>query len=623
MGDSIVRGAIINYILIAALIGGLIFAVIYIIRKLSVVEEENFENIYTEQHIRQAVAEVFADQLKQNLKEMNLSRRELELRNKNRAELRRSLKEAAYGNRTAKKYVKSYIKDIIRTTEEIGINEDTIDNVIRFDEPKRLRSKDKFEISLFVYNKKYDIEGFTKMIDTYKLNRKRYREDGNLYYEIDKDDIDAVYKDIMSKYSLSYDDKLEILSQRIFELYKGLGTVDLLFDSVIDEVDAGVSGVPKDSYEIRRALDEGDTTLGNSVFSYESCWIVYKGLNIRLSCLPFDSQEELIRVCQNIYKFNTPASLSRRNGAVVSTMKDGSRIVVARPPFCDSWAFFARKFDSTPSIAPKDLFKDPGAEYVIMIIKWLIRGHRNIMITGSQGTGKTTSLKSVLRFVPETLTLRIQEKAFEMNLRYVYPERNIVTFQETETISMQEGLNLQKKTNGSVNVFGEIASAEASNEYLQTCRVASLMGIGTHHAKTTRDLVRSFAIDGETEESVSQTINFDIHMENEAGHRFCQRITEIIPIRDRRYPSEMAMSKSNDLDRTLKIDTIEYQKRVTDRQVFDVKDIVVYKNGKYKFVNMPSPEAIEAICLNLPGVEKDNFINEINTLFDKAKMDIA
>ena len=616
--DSVVRAMIVNYVLIGILLAGVGFGVYYIIKKLNVTEEETYENIYTEQHIKQSVAEVFAAQLKQNLKEMNLSRRELELRNKNRAELRRSLKEAAYGNRIAKKYVKTYIKDIIRSTDAIGINEETIDNVIKFNDPLHLKPKDKFEISLYVFNKKYDINGLTKMIDTYELNRKRYREDGNLYYEIDKNDISAVYEDIMKKYSLSYDDKLEILSQRIFELYKGLSVVDMLFDSLIDEIDAGVSGMPKDSYDIRRAAEEGDSSINNQSFSYECCWITYRGVNIKLSCLPFDSQDDLIRVCQNIYKFNTPNSLSRRNGAVISTMKDGSRIVVARPPFCDSWVFFARKFDSTPSIAPKDLFKDPGNEYIITMMKWIIRGYRNTIITGSQGTGKTTTLKSVLRFVPEPLTLRIQEKAFEMNLRYTYPERNIVTFQETETISMQEGLNLQKKTNGSVNIFGEIASQEASDEYLQTCRVASLMGIGTHHAKTTRDLVRAFAVNGETEETVSQTINFDVHMENEAGHRFCQRITEIIPIRDRRYPSEVENSRN--LDETLKKDMIEYQKRVTDRQVFEVRDIIVYEDGEYRLKNLPTEETLRAILVNLPGTEKDEFKEDMNRIAGKEAL---
>ncbi len=598
---------ILNYVLIAVLIIGLIVAAIYYVKwSNQEPEEEVYENPYTEQHLIRGISEVFALQLKQNLRDMNLTRKELDLQNKNKSQLRSSLKEAAYGNQVAKKYIKSYIRDIIRENEKLGINEETINNVIKFGDYAGLKTKDKFEIVLYLYNKQYNEFGLTKMIDDYQLNQPHLRDDGSVYYDISAEDIDRVYREMRKSYVLTYEDKLEILSQRIFEAYKGFGSVDMLFDSTIDEIDCGVSGVPKDSYDIK-----GMSGLKGAAFSYESVWIVYHGINIRMSCLSFGSQDELIRVCQNIYKFNAPESLSRRNGYVISTMKDGSRIVVVRPPFSDSWAFFARKFDSTPSIAPKDLFRDPGSEYVITVIKWLIRTQRNIIITGSQGTGKTTTLKSVLRFVPEYLTIRIEEKAFEMNLRYVYANRSIVTFQETGTISMQDGLDLQKKTNGCLNVFGEIASRIASGEYLQTCRVASLFGIGTHHAKTTKDLVRSFAVDGETEETVSQTINFDIHMENEAGHRFCQRITEIIPIRDRRYPSEI---DSEGLDSDVKKDTIEYHKRVTDRQVFEVRDIVKYENGRYHLLNMPSEEMLEQMKLRLTDEEKKEFDAEFKKM---------
>ena len=608
---SNISSMIINYVLIAAVLGAIAYGVYYFIKNLSKVDEEEYENNFTEEHIRQEVSEKIAQKLKQNFKEMNLSRRELEAQNKERSELRNALREAAYGNRTAKGIVKSLIKDIISQSEGIGIDSTNINNVIKFNDPSKLRSRDKFLICAYVYNKHFGLEGITKMIDRYKLAQPKYREDGNVFYEIDEKDITTVYRSIMKKYRLTDDDKLEILAQRIFEKYKGLGPVDILFDSLIDEIDSGVSGVPKDFYEIRRSVEEEENLKGMQ-YSYMASWITYHGINIRLSCLPYDSQEELIRVCQNIYKFNTPGALSRRNGGIVSTMKDGSRIVVVRPPLSDSWAFFARKFDSTPSIAPKDLFKDPNSWIVVEMIKWIIIGHCNTIVSGDQGTGKTTTLKSVLRFVPEYLTIRIQEKAFEMNLRYVYPERNIVTFQETETITMQEGINLQKKTNGSINVFGEIASAEGSDEYLQTCRVASLFGIGTHHGKTARDVVRAFAVGDETEETVSQTINFDIHMQNEAGHRFCSRITEIIPISDRRYPSEK--KNIGDINEALKADTIEYQKRMTDREIFETRDIVVFKDGAYHFVNMPSDERIKTMLGNMLDSDKEKFTKALDEM---------
>jgi len=623
---------ILNLVLIIAIIAGVAVGLYMYIRWLNrTTEEEEYDNPYTIDHLKRGIMEIFAKQLKQNLKDMNLSRRELELKNREKQQLRSSLKEAGRGDKNAKRYIKSLIRDIIRGDKSLGINEETINNVIPFDDPRLLSTQDKFEIALHIWNKRYDEEGLTKMIDWgigtgefdeegnekhLSLCQEKFDDMGEAYYEIDADDIDMVYTEAVEEEPLSYEDKLNIVTQRIFEMYKGKGAADLLFDGTIDEIDIGVSGIPKDSYDIKVVTEANEEIK----FSYESVWIVYHGKNIYFSAITMGSQQELIRVCQNIYKFNAPQALSRRNGGIVSTMKDGSRIVVTRPPFADSWACFARKFDSTPSIAPEDLFKDKNSQYVVKMMKWIIKGHLNTIVSGSQGTGKTTSLKSFLRFVPRTLTLRLQEKAFEMNLRYIYWLRNIVTFQETEGISMQEGINLQKKTNGSINVFGEIASREASDEYLQTCRVASLFGIGTHHAKTSRDLVKSFAVNGETEESVAQTINMDVHMENEGGHRFCQRITEIIPIRDRRYPSEMLedgavglldsgiTSSGQDNMSKLILDTLEFEKRMTDRQVFKTVDIIKFYDGAYHVVNMPSDATLYMIEANLlTPIEKRHF----------------
>ncbi len=602
---SNMAGMIVNYILLALLFGGIVFGVIWFIRVLRKQEDVEEENIYTEEHLIQLVAETIAMQLKQNFKEMNLSRRDLELKNRERANLRHKQKEAAYGNREAKAYMKSLIKDIISSESGAGLDSTTVNNVIPFNNPGRLRGRDKFLICAYVYNKKYGVEGITKMIDQNDLARQKTREDGGVYYEISDKDITQVYKKITAKYSLTYDDKLNIIAQRIFEKYKGLGPVDILFDSLIDEIDSGVSGIPKDFYEIRTKGGEEES----QEYSYKSTWIMFHGLNIRLSCIPYDSQNELIRVCQNIYKYNTPSALSKRNGGIVSTMKDGSRIVVVRPPLADSWAFFARKFDSTPSINPEDLFPDEGNEKVIFILWAIIRGRMNIIVSGQQGTGKTTTLKSILRFVEEFLTIRIQEKAFEMNLRYTYPLRNIVAFQETDTISMQEGINLSKKTNGSLSVFGEIASDEGAAEYLQTCRVASYFGIGTHHAKTVRALVKAFTLPGETEESVVETINFNVHMEKEGKRRFCQRITEIVPLKDKRYPSEI--NPASNMEDNLTMDTIEYHKRVTDRQLFEERDIVVFENGKYVFKNMISDQGIRKMLGNMREEDQIHFKEEL------------
>ena len=208
---------------------------------------------------------------------------------------------------------------------------------------------------------------------------------------------------------------------------------------------------------------------------------------------------------------------------------------------------FVRKFDSIDKVEVEELITDSKKEIPIELIKWLIKGCRVTAITGSQGTGKTTLLMAIIKYISPAFTLRIQEMAFELHLRRVYPNRNILTFRETTTVSSQEGLDLQKKTDGTVNILGEVASAPVSSLMIQMSQVASLFTLFTHHAKTTVDLVKAlrnnllqtgvFTNEKIAERQVSEVVNFDIHMSKDiSGHRYIERITEIIPVESSDYP---------------------------------------------------------------------------------------
>ena len=71
----------------------------------------------------------------------------------------------------------------------------------------------------------------------------------------------------------------------------------------------------------------------------------------------------------------------------------------------------------------------------------------------SKDAGKTTMLMAIIESIYETMNLRIQETAFELHLRKIYPTRNILSLRETETVSGQEGLDVQKKPDGTVNII--------------------------------------------------------------------------------------------------------------------------------------------------------------------------
>lgn len=575
------------------------------------------ESIYSIKYLTDGVAQVFADTQKANLKEQNLSKREMEAEARKKLELRRSLKTAAFGDTNAKKFVKSFIKEIIQS-KKYNVTKETIDLVIPFNHINALDVRSKVDIIFYLYSKKYGSKGFNALMNDYQLNAPKnitnaQEESGSMLYEITENDIKRVFEDVYSKNRLTFEDKLEIVAQRIFADYKGFGPVDMLFDFSLDEIDCGVSGVPKGTYDLKKEMMTADFE-----YSFHSIFVVFSGVNIKLSCLTFGTQEELVRVCQNIYKFSAPYALSRRKGFVVGTMKDGSRIAVSRPPVASSWCFFARKFDSTPSLAPEVLLRDDDAIIPITLTKWIMKSSRSMMITGGMGTGKTTWLKSIVRFISSAKNIRVFEISPELNLQFTYPKRNITAFSTTESISMQDLYDFGKKSNSNVNIVGESASAEMGVIFIQSATVGSEQALGTHHAKTAEDLVLSlrdnlttaggYSSEKVAEEVVAKCINFNTHMSREKGHRFMERITEIVPIRDRSYPCDKEGAVFSEED------TKEYYKRMTDRRTFEVKNIVEYHNGKYIMVNPLSEEMMLQMRNSLSDEDEKLFLHDMEIL---------
>lgn len=300
-------------------------------------------------------------------------------------------------------------------------------------------------------------------------------------------------------------------------------------------------------------------------------------------------------------------------------MKDGSRVVVVRPSFSETWAFFVRKFDVKRATL-EQLIVFPGKEKAIDLLKFLVKGARIISLTGEQGCGKTTMLMGMIENIYETMNIRVQETAFELHLRKIYPTRNILTFRETETISGQEGLDVQKKTDGSVNIIGEVATDPVASWMIQAAQVASKFTLFTHHAKTFPNLVTAlrnsmlrtgvFNDERTAEEQVVQVLNFDIHLVKDfRGRRYIERVTECIPLEDKNeynFDHRKEKTLEGKMDKFFDNAT-HYFTKVTDRQLYKYVNIMEYIDGEYVLTNKISDENIKEMRANMDETDMEAF----------------
>ena len=229
-------------------------------------------------------------------------------------------------------------------------------------------------------------------------------------------------------------------------------------------------------------------------------------------------------------------------------------------------------------------------------------------------------LMAIIESIYETMNLRIQETAFELHLRKIYPTRNILSLRETETVSGQEGLDVQKKTDGTVNIIGEVATDPVAAWMIQAAQVASKFTLFTHHAKTFPDLVTAlrnsmlrtgvFKDEKTAEEQVVQVLNFDIHLiKDYKGRRYIERVTECIPIEQKNeYTFDHRKEKTLEgkFDKFFDNATIFFSK-TTNQELYTYKNILEFVDDKYVLSNPISDKNIKEMRLNMNDSDKIAF----------------
>lgn len=349
------------------------------------------DKTYTIEKMQQFIKKRLDEITKVNLYDIGLSEEELKRRKNKKYELKKALKGCTYGDVNDKKYVKELIYDLL--AKEYNVNEANISKAIPFDIPSLLTPQDKFDILLYMYKKEFGYEALTELIKKYHLAELKYVEgETKPSYVITAQEISDIFE--QENLQLDFSDKLSVVVQRIYQYYKGYSSIDEVRDMNIDGISGGVSGLPESFLSQVAQTSDADYLTQISEHKVpracDSIWIFFQGKSIRLAFLSFGTESELKRVCQNIYKYNNPGQLSDTNGYKINEMKDGSRVVVVRPSFSETWAFFVRKFD-VQRASLEQIIRFPGKDEAIDLLKYLVKGARIISLTGEQGCRKNNN----------------------------------------------------------------------------------------------------------------------------------------------------------------------------------------------------------------------------------------
>lgn len=570
------------------------------------VVEEDFSTI---EKVLEAVKMEMVEIVKEDYS-LGLSEAEFNALYKRKARINNALKNCVHGIDSAKVIVIELIRGFI--AEKVPI--DKVSELLGLADGMQPSDHVIFEILMYRYKKKHGKQALAVLIDKYDLARERPATDANrptdVSYYITSEDLRSIYE--QEDIHLTDDEKYDLLAILVYQLYKGFGILDTLREMDINGFNCGTSGSILTNLQANR---EGGLKATNSV------WLYFRGKYIHLRFMNFGSEDELKRIIQLMVRYNNPGPLTAKRGYLVNTMYDKSRILALRPPASEYWAVFVRKFTiSDPS--PEYLIAKPGVvrpDLPIRLIEFLMRGHVTCAVTGRQGSGKTTLMTSIIRYVDPRFNIRVLEMAPELYLRELYPSRNILSVQETETVTPQELQDALKKSDAALSIVGEVATDAIAARMIQMGQVASIFTIFSHHANTSRDLVfalRNSLVNASgfdmytAERQVLDVVKVDIHLDyTPDGHRFIERITEIIPLDEQiPYPEYDVNDPVNSINRIFK----EYFERQTDRVSFITRDILRYdkETKTYYVVNRLSPALEEKIRGNLGKlkVEFDKFV---------------
>lgn len=250
------------------------------------------------------------------------------------------------------------------------------------------------------------------------------------------------------------------------------------------------------------------------------------------------SQKSLEVAVRNIAR-RLGDDISEEKPVLDSRLPDGSRVAAVLPPCSLNGVtltirkFNAKHFAIEDLVAGGTLSADLAQRLRLAVID-----HRNILISGGTGTGKTTFLTALSSFIPRHERVLVIEDTAEIQIR----TPNLVRFEARReqngfpAVTIRELLKASLRHRPDRILLGEIRGAEAF-DLLQLLNTGHSGTISTVHANSAGQALNRFTscvLQSGVElpylaikNNIADSLDILVHLERRPGRRFISEVTEI------------------------------------------------------------------------------------------------
>ena len=315
------------------------------------------------------------------------------------------------------------------------------------------------------------------------------------------DSIDLAILDTLDRQTLSYQIRQlveKILKEEKFSMPLNLGEREAIFTEIVDEV-LGLGPI--------EPFLKDPSISDILINSYKQIYVERFG-KLEATTARFKDVDHLMKIIDKIVS-SVGRRIDESTPMVDARLADGSRVNVIIPPLAlDGPMVSIRRFAVDP-LEISDLINNntlvPGIED---LLEGLVKAKLNILISGGTGSGKTTFLNVLSRFIPEDQRIVTIEDAAELQLKQehlVRLETRPPNLEGKGEILARDLVRNSLRMRPDRIIVGEVRGGEAF-DMLQAMNTGHDGSLTTVHANSPRDALMRL-------ETMVAMANFDIPSE--------------------------------------------------------------------------------------------------------------